>query len=326
MADLEMESEALGTPTEDNVGEAGFVEAVRPSVQVLIALAEGYDAVVRAAGGLPHADSPGMQELAEQEKLRNDYWLHPIDNAHMNAALMTSAGMDHLRSYALLFRSAPTPTYSHLVVARAALVAFAAAGWLAEPGIGATDRVKRSLVLVLHDAENRKRYGLQELRDQGATIIEDVRQGAKLAGWEVSLSKKRVGGVGYPDPATAIGAVIGPAAPPRSDGTADPTSRLVWSYLSGVAHGYTFPLMQSMQVAPQRALIDGLVRGNLMTSSQSVHVMAQAITSASITACGRFVDLMGWGTSGWLDVRGQAGAWMHSFTDTSPVTKAGSGP
>lgn len=274
-----------------------FQAAVGPTVDDLQRLCDAYSAATTPGPRLPAADAPAMAEIARQLTFMNAAWPQPVDNTHSTASVITFAGVDHLRSFARLIRNQPTPVFAHLLVARAGLLAFAAAAWLCEPGLDVATRVKRYLVLELEDAQNLKRYGLQQMKNAGKARVQAVRDGAAHRGWEVVCNRqtRMVDQETYPATANAIAMAIGPHSPPAER----EIGAVVWSYLSGISHGYTFALMQSARTIDTPSAVPGLTNAAFGVNSDSVNVMAFAIAAAAITACERHLLLMGWVTPEW---------------------------
>ena len=314
----------FGGLVDDDNDDRAMVEALRPAVDALMGLVTAYEDTVRSSGGLPAADAPGIGELAEQHRFANEAWKQPVDNAHSLISLLTYSGVDQTRGFAHLFAQAPTPTYAHLVLARAALEAFGTCSWLSEPGIGTAIRIKRSLVIELDDALNRKRYGVPEVRAKGAEILAELRRGGTIAGWPIIANNHRqvVDGVSAPPMGDLFALAVGP------DGLTDPsagagtTFKSVWSYLSGVAHGCTFALFQSLLPSDSETPIDGLARMDLTTNSLSVHIMATALASAAVTCIDRVFGLMGWRDPRWNNAKAACQPWITAVLQAQGATDA----
>jgi hypothetical protein len=295
-------------------GDTTMVEALKPAVDALIGIANAYEKTVRSNGQIPAADSPGMRELAEQQRFVNQAWTQPVDNAHSIVSLLTYAAVDHTRGFAHLFAQPPTPTYAHLVLARAALEAFGACSWLCEPNIGTENRLKRSLVIELDDALNRKRYGLPDIRAKGKEILAQIRRGGELTGWTIIANDRQqvVDGVVAPSMGDMIAEAVGSAGVTDPHSGSSTTFKAVWSYLSGVAHGYTFALFQSLMPSETDTPIDGLARMDITTNSLSVHIMGVAVASAATTCIDRVFGLMGWTDPHWSSAKAACQPWFQA--------------
>jgi hypothetical protein len=112
---------------------------------------------------------------------------------------------------------------------------------------------------------------------------------------------KSVGGEELPTSIELIAGAIGPTGPAaQEDPLLEKTSRLVWSYLSGVAHGFSYALFQSVSGKSETLATPGLVSATLGTDAGSVSAMATAVASAAITAGDRHLSsYMGWGSPSW---------------------------
>ncbi len=298
--------------THSTVGNQDFNLALAPMVSGMIGLADAY-AAATGNRGLPDASSPGMHDLAKQPQFARAPGAQPVDNAQSLMRITTFAGFDHLRSYARLFQGDVTPVFSHLVLARAALQTFGPAAWLMEPGLTTEQRVKRVLLFDLEDALNRKRYGLDELKDSARDIVAHVRDLCQALGWSVVAndSTKSVDDEVLPTTAELIAAAIGPAAPATfDDPLLEKTPRLVWSYLSGVAHGFSYALLQSVTGNSETPVNPGLVSATLATDAVSVKTMAMAVASAAVTAGGRHLSYMGWTTQSWPEAVRSLQMWV----------------
>ena len=71
------------------------------------------------------------------------------------------------------------------------------------------------------------------------------------------------------------------------------------SYLSGVAHGFSYALLQSITRGEESLTTPGLVAGTLGTDTSAVIAMASAIASAGYTAGERHLSYMGWKGPEW---------------------------
>lgn len=281
-----------------------------PLVTALLALADAY-AAASGDKGLPFDGSPAMHDFAKQPQFAKLAGDQPVDNAHSLLRVTTFAGFDHLRSFARLFQGEVTPVFSHLVLARAALQTFGPVAWLAEPGITTERRIKRVLLFELEDAANRKRYGLEPITEMAHKISEHVRELAQQLNWAVIFNNqtKSVGGEVLPSTAALIAVAIGPEGANSDDPLLANTPRLVWSYLSGIAHGFSYALLQSITRGDEAATTPGLVPGTLGTDSASVTTMATAIAAAAFNAGERHLAYMGWKTSEWIAAADKLRDW-----------------
>lgn len=272
------------------VDDAGFVASVADSVAVLDQLANAYLGVGEKFGYLASPESAATAEAAVEQRFTNERWLDPIAEAHSSSGMLAFAGVDHLRSYAHLFTSAPIPVYSHLVLARAALEAFGWARWLADLGADPETRVKRGRLYQLADGLQRKRFPAQEMKAKGNEIISRVRLGAP-AGWTVVCNDRHMEVAGETVPAVKdlIAAVLTQGAGP----TPAQLGASLWALLSGIAHGVRYALAFSMEAAPRSSALRPLLAG-LSTNSSTVHLIGAAVARGAISGCGERLRLMGW--------------------------------
>jgi hypothetical protein len=111
---------------------------------------------------------------------------------------------------------------------------------------------------------------------------------------------RRVDNVEYPPTAEAINTVMGGPPPPGvSYDEMRELGRGVWSYLSGISHGFSFALMQSALPSATPHPVPDLVTVSFGLKSDSVNVMGYALAGAAVTGCGRFLNLMGWAGEPW---------------------------
>jgi hypothetical protein len=97
------------------------------------------------AGTTPSATSEATSELAEQAALSGEWDDTPIDTAITHVGLLLTAAEDAMETLAEAIVASHTPLYSHQLIARGGLECLALAHWLTERGIGARERVRRSL-------------------------------------------------------------------------------------------------------------------------------------------------------------------------------------
>lgn len=94
---------------------------------------------------LPAPDSGAMSELHQQSAFAGVWDENPIDTAQTHIGLLLTAGEDAMDTFASAIVADGTPLYSYIPIARAGMECLALAHWLAEPGIGARERMRRSI-------------------------------------------------------------------------------------------------------------------------------------------------------------------------------------
>lgn len=296
-----------------DVDDDDFIAAVADTSDVLAGLARAYLEASQRVGHAAAADSPAMAELAAELRYVNDRWRDPIREAHAVGGMLTLAGCDHLRSYAHLFSSPPTPVYTHLVVARAALEAFGWARWLSDRQINVETRVKRGRIIQLADALQRKRYQHEPIKDEGRAIIRRVREGAPDEWLPIICNDRNIeiGGETAPTARDVIGAVLG--AKPTA---ADELSASLWTMLSGVAHASRGALLMSMEIAPPSSSLAPPVAATITTAS-TVHLIGVVIARAGINACDERLTLMGWVDDSWRSAVNRADSHIHAVMEAT---------
>jgi hypothetical protein len=93
--------------TQSGAGNEDFNLALASMVGGLIGLADAYVDAAKDRG-LPDAGSPGMRDIANQDRFAKLPGAQPVDNAQPLMRITTFAGFDHLRSYV-----APVPRGRH---------------------------------------------------------------------------------------------------------------------------------------------------------------------------------------------------------------------
>jgi hypothetical protein len=274
------------------VSDDEFADVMRPGTMALHGLADTFISMNERHGYIASSSSRAMAEIAEEARFSSRAWPEPAHNAHTMTGMLNRAGVDHAASFAHLFSSGPIPVYAHLVVARAALEAFAWAYWLGDPSIDVEHRIKRSKVWQLADAQQLRRLGVPDQKLRGDRIKARVRGGAPK-GWSIICNDKTisVGGETQPTTKKAISVVLG----------IDPKAALIsrggplWDYLSGVVHASQYALIASMEFGAEADESElGPLLAATVTGSDSAHFIAASICRAAINACDAQVTLLGW--------------------------------
>jgi hypothetical protein len=246
------------------------------------------------------------------------------------------AATDYARCFADLFDGQRAPVFGHLALARAALEAAMAAGWLNEPGVGWAERARRGLWEQVksaweqwegaqapseHDDREAAERKLAEL-DAAKKRLDRWCAVAEPFGWEVlgrSTGRLRVvsqerdakddpafstcrpwPGVGIDE--LLLGDVLGPRA--------HDLGRTQWSYLSGVEHVTWFAMKEAVMV-PAEETAEGTSLAGFGTNLGSAQVQAVCVMRAVRLAANRRFQLMGWTDGDWAGAYRDIGASLR---------------
>lgn len=277
-----------------------FVDALRPLSQALEGLASaGYGSEVQGPetpSREPSVDSEAVAELAQQSTLAGVWDSHPIDLNLTHVGLLMHAGGDALRTFAEVILGDHTPLFSYQPIARFGLECLGLAHWLAEPAIGARERVRRSLNQRLQSAYEQSRLP-SELNP------EPDRRGRILAATELGFQKaSRKSRVPHfiPEPpriTTLVRGVLGD----------DRLGTVMYSHLSAVSHGTIWGLAnvadpEDHALSQERPI----VRAALVNSSIRVAMSGLALVFAYTTANSRVFAYHGWSDERWHDAKDDA--------------------
>ncbi|HEX6758873.1 MAG TPA: hypothetical protein VF086_10775 [Propionibacteriaceae bacterium] len=297
------------------VSDDEFANVMLPGTRALDALANTFISMNERHGYIAAASSRAMAEIAAEARFASEAWPEPAHNAHTMVGMLNRAGVDHAASFAHLFSSAPIPVYAHLVIARAAMEAFAWAYWLGDPNIGVELRIKRSKVWQLADAQQLRRLRMDELVMRSKRLKARVRRGAPK-GWTIVCNDKTISVDGETKPTTtqAISAVL------RIDPKASLTGGgPLWGYLSGVVHASQYALISSMEPDTAAEEIElGPYLAATVTGSDRVHFIAANICRAAINACDAEVSLLGWDHDpAWQTAVNNAAAYIQAVIQST---------
>lgn len=268
-----------------------FAAAVAPMCTVISDLVGASIGLVSASAA---ADSPAMAEIAEEHRFTSTWWSDPVESAIAGIAVRLFSAGDALATYGRAFETAKPPTYAHLPLARMALDAAGAAYWLAAP-VGVEVRVKRAEVLALENGKQMKRMPLPAAKAKGAEVLDRVCGGASHLGWDASRGNKpHVGGVAVPTPRTLIGDLIDDTTGPGS-GLGD----VLWSWLSGVTHGYPWALLQAADRTAAVASPLGPMQLPFVIRADTVVLIGLMAARAYATLVIRHALFVGWSSSDW---------------------------
>jgi hypothetical protein len=232
---------------------------------------------------VPHADSPGMAEFADQATYVNAHWPNPVQMAHSYGHLLTFATLDHFAAYTRLLSVDPVPFFSSQVTARAGIDAASLAHWVTEPAIGTKARVQRGQAMLLGAA--REMMGapdyLTDTHTEANRLAAQVQQGAAAHGWFTSnpadkRNRPQVGDEKLPWPTSAIGTVLDDpsfAQDPNPDGADG-----VWWLLSGYTHSGVHILVQQIEDSstPERAAL-GIGQGRIALTGHTTVIIAATL-------------------------------------------------
>ncbi|MDQ6946525.1 MAG: hypothetical protein M3256_09690 [Actinomycetota bacterium] len=265
------------------------IEPIRVS---LLDLVEQTRGLRETAAFLPAADSPAMDELAQEPAFAGAWAKEPVRDAHSTSWLFLNGAEDLITAMCRLFAD-PTPTvYAHVVLARSALECCARAAWLAEPGIGVKRRVARGLNERLYSlAEQAKLPGAPQDPERRRRILDEAKRQsfARLSSGSqsvVALEERRKGG-------TAIVKWL-------FENAQVDLGEVVYRFWSSVAHGTIYGLVQSLDPhVPQAHGLDSLTTvGMAVRTDQVQSVMAAAgIAYAEVGRVHR--QLFGWRCDDW---------------------------
>lgn len=289
-----------GIPEVDDAADidARFEEHVGPFRDRVVTLLEISAGLRKHWGDLPSPDAVAMREMAEESVLAGceEWGPAPATNTHNVATLLMTSAEDLIQSMCeLLEAGRRTPTFAHIVLARAAIEHCARAAWLAEAGIGLRQRVARGVNERLESlARQAQLPPAAGTREHANRRIRALLQDAEKLGFRVipaennrppAIEERR------PSYRRLVRDLLGR----RGD---DDLGPLAYSYYSGVAHGDLFGLSQSMsREAPGMPEVPGVRYAALMVSSSHVVGLLTAVALAFIEAAATRFELMGWDTT-----------------------------
>jgi hypothetical protein len=292
-----------------------FLKAVEPCAAMLKTLtAAGYAAgrVDEERGRqLPAPDSAAMSELDQQSAFAGVWDENPIDTAQTHIGLLLTAGEDAMETFATAIVADRTPLYSYIPIARAGMECLALAHWLAEPGIGARERVRRSI-------NERIASAYEQSRLPAGLNPEPGRKHRLLAA--ESLGFSRTTGKGKLT-------VLAPDRPSithhiqRAVGN-DQLGKVLYSYASAISHGTIWGLAERAEPLSSNSSAP-VVTAALTVSSTNIAMMAIALAYAHIHAYGGYIQHMGWDTHAWTDAVAGAQRTISTYLDDpAPSTSA----
>jgi hypothetical protein len=263
-----------------------FLLATQPIVTVTRDLADAVRRAIDRFGGVVGADSPAMEEIAEEARWKPvDEWETPVGTALSIGVVSAIASAEDLRCYGRLFEHAPPPLYGHLTLARSVIETSVTTRWIMEPAIGALARVKRSLVQMLGNA--RTRPVVKDFRQQAREQDERIRRVAAAYGWSATGARHpaEVDGVGAPSPKRVLSEVV-VGDPDRALGP------IIYNWLSGAVHGDVATWLMDAETLRQDA--NGAGQVMLGLSSDTVALVTIAMLTVYLSALDNVMALTGW--------------------------------
>ena len=236
-----------------------------------------------------------MAEVAAQADLSGVWDDTPIDTAHTHIGLLLTAGEDAIRTFASTIVADRTPLYAYIPLARAGVECLALAHWLGEPGIGARERVRRSLNERIASAYEQSRLpaGMNPEPGRQARLL-----AATALGYQKTKSKRGRLSCFAPEPPT-IRQHIQRVLEDEHLGS------VMYSYMSAISHGTIWGLIERAE-PPKEPWSGPVVAAALIISSSNIAVMAAALVLAHMNAFGEYLDHMGWDASDWIIARDTA--------------------
>jgi hypothetical protein len=209
-----------------------------------------------------------------------------------------------MRTFSSAVIAEQTPLYAYVPLGRSALECLAMAHWLGEPGIGARERVRRSI-------NERIASAWEQSRLPGSMDPEpDRRQrllGASEKGYELTKSAKGRFRVLAPERKTItqlVQRVLG-------GDDHDPLGKVLYSYASAVSHGVLWGLVQRVDLPADAT--GPVVSAVMSHSSESIATMASALVIAHKRAFGGFAGHMGWEINEWAAAVERADTTIKAF-------------
>lgn len=278
-----------------------FEAHISPVRGALIDVLEAWERLGERWGSLPDAESQAMAEIAaEGDYIGTSPWGdEPVRQAHNLGSLLLLAATDCAGSACRLLADEPTPIYSHLVLARASIEQAGRAWWLLDPEIGIRMRVARGANERIHALTQQTRLPLEPSAkkraiERRALLFEEAsRLGFRKVGdrrRSPYLDQER------PTSTSLIRQLLG-------DDEDEELGRVLYAFLSAVAHGTTHGLSQSISVdAPGGPRTPGVTWGAVYTASRDVCTVLTAMILALGRAHAARDKLFGW-TSEEVDQR-----------------------
>jgi hypothetical protein len=270
--------------------------AVAPLRDVVRRLVREAQRIGDAAGRLPSANSPAMDELANQTEYAGRWSTDPMRLAQSAAGLCLHATEDHLETLCTVLDACPgaehfrAPIFGHMPLARAAVETSGRAGWLLEPGIPYSRRATRGVAELFYSRwENSRATGDDRFF---ASLKVEVEAECKARGLAFDFDRGRV---------TVDEPRLGNEAVVRHLFRRKPSrlARTMYGYYSGVAHGVLWALVENVDLdhAPSSSL-EADTRPLYSDARKIAMSLALAAEGYRIAVADRW-DHMNWGSAEW---------------------------
>lgn len=292
-----------------------IVEPVRASLAGLI---DYVQADRDRWGGEPSADAPALSELVQDAEWSGLWGDDPVTEALDLAGLQLYASADHLLALCRLI-AIPTPVvFGHATLARSGMECAGRAAWLAAPGIGASERVRRYMVEHLYSIDQLLRLDpgghmdTMGRRDRLLRQREDLLTEAERRGLRRRARKGRPAGLTGPDRPGATKAVRDLFAGGRSDAGPD----VSYGVFSAASHGTEFGLLRVLDPSTgDWAPNARRGRAKVLVNADDVNLVLGTAQSAFTIAAHTHRALMGWNDASWPKVVANTSAIVRPALD-----------
>lgn len=256
--------------------------------------------LVVASSQTPDPQSPAGQEAGQFRSRVPDTWGQRFADPFLMIAVTLYtrllAAADYLRGIAIVAsdegRGQQSVSYSAAALARGALEALAFAYWMAEPGVGDEERVRRLALDIQHDHKQRRRI-VEAARADGVEPVIDAQLLADMCDdfrvpYEWGTHKPT--GIGLPEikgkERPSAMAILTPVMPSKEHAN---IGAVVYHLMTNVAHASTQGLLGTANISRPNA--DGITieftRNSIL---RQVAGALWAVPKPTLTAC----EYLGW--------------------------------
>jgi hypothetical protein len=295
----------------------GFVELAH-RLDLVAAAVHDYKTTEAA----PWPDSISARELAEERDFLALPRKHPMMDTQLAPRQYLGSAADHLTAFAAVIR-APHTVMALLTLLRTQIVGAAYAAYVAEPDIGARERVRRWLNVHLDslteqmrlvgrdDAESAEHYDELEQRRR------DVKSGAHQLGWTIAgndTPKSKAWPVDWcikprPTEMDLVNDLLSGVDAPGK------TGKTLYRFLSATTHAQPHALLALIDSETARSHGDGSATVSTRLDGHSLLVWAMVATGSLTVAIDKCCRLYGWPPERWIrdvvsffnDIRSQLG-------------------
>lgn len=243
-------------------------------------------------GSLPDANSRAMVEIATEGDFvgKSPWGDEPVRQAHNQGSLLLLAADDCARGTYRLLTGDDTPIYSHVVLARASIEQAGRAWWVLDPEIGVRARIARGANERIHGLTQQTLLPLEPARRRAVERRAALFEEAGRLGFRKVGDRKRNPYLDERRPsATSLTRQL------LGDDEDQELGRVMYGFLSAVAHGTTHGLSQSITLdAPGGPRTPGVTWGAVYTGSRDVCTVLTALILALVRAHGARNKLFGW--------------------------------